>query len=188
MRLLTVIFSLVLASATSAAAADWLNSDVAYSGTRTLRIGDQEIKGRIHYDHGNERFEWTLAGGRHISLRLADSGLLYMIDPDRGVGMQMESPHGIPGPELYASLRPEELGRESLQGEDVTKYRLVDDAKRQSNTVLVWVTDDGIALRLLVDGPRGSFESTLSDLERGPQPDELFDLPSGLQIVPAPKP
>lgn len=189
MRLFGIVLCLAAAFSTAAVASDWLNPEVAYSGTRTLRIGDQEITGQIHYDHGNERFEWTLLGTRQISLRRVDRGLFYMIDPQMGVGMEMEltRSNAIPGAELYADLRPEGLGQESLYGEEVTKYRLIDDGGREINTVLAWVTEDGIPLWLQVSGPKGRFETTLTNLERGPQPAELFELPEGLQVVPAPK-
>lgn len=189
MRLFSVVLCLAVTLSTAAVASDWLNPDVAYSGTRTLRIGDQEITGQIHYDHGNERFEWALLGARQISLRRVDKGLFYMIDPQMDVGMEMEltRSNAIPGAELFADLRPEELGQESLYGENVTKYRLIDDSGRETNTVLAWVTEDGIALRLQVIGPKGHFETTLTNLERGPQPAELFELPEGIQVIPAPK-
>ena len=70
MRFLSLFVCLLVSLVTlPAAAANWLNQDVAYSGTRTMRMNGQEISGPIYYDHGKERFEWTAEGDRQISLR-----------------------------------------------------------------------------------------------------------------------
>ena len=190
MRLFSVFVLLLMVLASPPViAADWLREDVAYSGTRSLQVGGDEIVGPFHYDHGKVRFEWTMQGAHQISLHRPDRQRFYMIMPDMGVGMEMKMnrENAVPGPELYADLQAERIGAESLYGEEVTKYRLIDDASTQDNTVMVWVTHDGIPLRLVVSGSKGRFETTLSGLQRGPQAAELFELPKGIQIVPVPE-
>ena len=184
-----VLCLLIFSSASPAAAADWLREDIAYSGTRSLRIGADEIVGPFHYDHGKVRFEWTMQGARQISLQRPDHQRMYMIVPEMGVGMEMElsRKNSVPGAELYADLPAESLGTETLYGETVTKYRLIDDRGAPDNTMTVWVTHDGIPLRLVVSGSQGQFEATLQGLQRGPQAAELFELPEGVQIMPVPQ-
>jgi len=178
------IFLLVSSVALPAAAADWLNQEVAYSGTRTMRMNGQEISGPIYYDHGKERFEWATEGDRQVSLRRPDSQRFYMIMLDRGMGMEMkiDDPRAMMDMTVAGTLAPEEMGRETREGESVTKFRVVEEQV----TFLFWVTDDGIPLH--IEGIQGGerVEVSLSDLERGPQPAELFEPPAGIQIIPMP--
>lgn len=180
---------LISCAALPAAAADWLREDIAYSGTRSLRVAGDEIVGPFYFDHGKVRFEWTMQGARQISLQRPDRQRIYMIMPDMGVGMEMElsRKNSVPGAEIYADLPAERLGTETLYGETVTKYRVIDDRGAQDNTVTVWVTHDGIPLRLVVSGSQGQFETTLQGLQRGPQAAELFELPEGVQLMPVPQ-
>ena len=167
-----------------AIAADWLNQDVAYSGTRTMRMNDQVISGPIYYDHGKERFEWAMEGERQVSLRRPDSQRFFMIMMDRGMGMEMkiDDPRAMMDMTVVGALAPEEMGRETRAGESVTKYQVV----QEQVTFLFWVTDDGIPLH--IEGIQGGerVEVTLSDLKRGPQPAELFEPPADIQIIPMP--
>lgn len=180
-------FSLLLA-ALPAAAAEWLAQDVAYSATRTMRAQGHEVSGPLHHDHGKERFEMTVEGQRQVMIRRPDAERLYMIMPDMGMGMEMNlgAPQALPSADDYTGLQPETLGEETLGGEAVTKYRVRDEAGGQDYTVLIWVTDDGIPLRMEGAGAQGSFEMVLSDLQRGPQPADLFEPPAGIQMMAMP--
>src|SRR3546814_7573436 len=98
-----------------------------------------------------------------------------------GMAMEMvfDGSNGMPSAGDYADLQPEELGRETIGGEAVTKYRIEAGEGGESYTVLIWATDDGIALRMEGATAEGGFEMQLSDLERGPQPADLFEVPAG---------
>lgn len=188
MRLFSVVFLLVASLATTTAASDWLHPEVAYSATRTLRTGGIELSGPVHYDGGKERFEMTVEDTRQIMIRRDDKQRLYMIMPQMGMGMEL--PYGesatMPSADSYADLKPESVGRETLGGEAVTKYRVEAGDAGESYTVFVWATDDGIALRMEGGTAEGSFEMVLSDLRRGPQPAELFEVPAGTQMMTMP--
>lgn len=182
-----ICLSLFLA-ALPASAADWLRQDAAYSATRTLRAQGQEVSGPLHHDHGKERFEMAVEGQRQVMISRPDAQRLYMIMPEMGMGMEMklDAPQALPSADDYADLQPEKLGEETLDGESVTKYRVQDQAGGQDYTVFIWVTDDGIPLRMEGAGPQGGFEMVLSDLQRGPQPADLFEPPAGIQMMAMP--
>lgn len=189
MRLFILAFSLVVCAATAALAApDWLRPDTAYSATRVMKAGGHEISGPLHYDSGKERFEMTMEGTQQIMIRREDKDRLYMVMPQMGMGMEMSLGGGqaMPSPDDYAALEPEEIGRETLNGEDVTKYRVTAKDAGQSYTVFVWTTDDGIPLRVEGESAEGRFEMQLTDLQRGPQPVELFEVPAGIQLMAMP--
>src|SRR3546814_8781081 len=111
-----------------------------------------------------------------------------MVRPEMGMSMEMvfDGSNGMPSAGDYADLQPEELGRETIGGEAVTKYRIEAGEGGESYTVLIWATDDGIALRMEGATAEGGFEMQLSDLERGPQPAALFEVPAGMQIMAVP--
>ena len=179
---------LVSLAAFPAVAADWLRPDAAYSATRTIRGGGQQISGPVYHDHGKDRFEVTAEGQRQVMIRRPDTQRLYMIMPAMGMGMEMNlgSPQAMPSADDYSDLKPKKIGEETLDGEAVTKFRVQDKAAGQDYTVFIWVTDDGIPLRMEGSSAEGSFEMVLSGLQRGPQPAELFEVPAGIQMMAMP--
>jgi hypothetical protein len=183
MRLLAAAVLLILSFA-PASAADWLRPDVAYAATRTMQAGGMTISGPVHYDGGKERFEMTMEGRQQVMIRREDKQLLYMVMPQMGMGMEMRlgGPKAMPGARDYAELQPEEVGRETVAGEATTKYRV----SAEGGTIFIWATDDGIPLRMEGESPEGRFVMELSDLKRGPQPAELFEVPAGIQIMAMP--
>src|SRR3546814_11749359 len=107
-----------------------------------------------------------------------------MVMPDMGMAMEMvfDGSNGMPSAGDYADLQPEELGRETIGGEAVTKYRIEAGEGGESYTVLIWATDDGIALRKEGATAEGGLEMQLSDLERGQPPADLCDVPDSTPI------
>jgi hypothetical protein len=188
MRLLAAAAVLILSFAAAAQPADWLRPDVAYAATRTMQAGGMTISGPVHYDGGKERFEMTMEGRQQVMIRREDKQLLYMVMPQMGMGMEMRlggqgfTPGAMPGARDYAELQPEEVGRETVAGEAATKYRV----SAEGGTVFIWASDDGIPLRMEAESPEGRFVMELSDLQRGPQPAELFEVPAGIQIMAMP--
>src|SRR3546814_17448369 len=108
--------------------------------------------------------------------------------PERGMGRErvFDGSNGRPSAGDNGVVQPEELGRGTVGGEAVTKYRIEAGEGGESYTVLIWATDDGIALRMEGATAEGGFEMQLSDLERGPQPADLFEVPAGMQIMAVP--
>jgi hypothetical protein len=188
MRLAGLVLCLLVSFVLPAAAADWLNPKAAYSATRTMRAAGQEMIGPVHHDGGKERFEMTMQGQQQIMIRREDQQRMFMVMPQMGMGMELPlgGPEAMPSAGDYSELQPETLGRETIDGEDVTRYRLVTSEGGQSYTVLIWATDDGIPMRIEVSTAEGGFEMELSDLQRGPQPAELFELPAGIQMMDMP--
>src|SRR3546814_6553251 len=109
----------------------------------------------------------SMDGARHIMIRREDRQRVYMVMPDMGMAMEMvfDGSNGMPSAGDYADLQPEELGRETIGGEAVTKYRIEAGEGGESYTVLIWATDDGIALRMEGATAEGGFEMQLRSEE-----------------------
>lgn len=167
---------------TIASAADWLRSDVAYAATRSLYMDGGTLSGPVWYDGGKERFEMMLQDQPQVMIRREDEERFYMMMPQ--VGLAMVVPLGtrkaLPAARDYAGHPPEKLGRETVAGEAATKYRVV----TETATIFIWASDDGIPLRMESESAEGSFIMELSDLQRGPQPAELFEVPAGVRSMP----
>ncbi|MGF1607899.1 MAG: hypothetical protein ACFCUQ_00780 [Kiloniellales bacterium] len=182
-----LVAALSVPVATGRAAAAWLEPDAAYSAVRVMRSGEMEMRGPVHHDDGKERWEIATQGMRQVMIRRPDQQRMLMMMPDMNMGMWLDlsQTQQMSSAEHYVDRQPEALGREAQGGEMTTKYRLVEDTERGSYTILFWVTDDGIPLRIEGSSEQGGFEMELSDLKRGPQDPSLFEPPDGLQLMPA---
>src|SRR3546814_16251727 len=108
-----------------------------------------------------------------------------MVRPEMGMSMEMvfDGSNGMPSAGDYADLQPEELGRETIGGEAVTKYRIEAGEGGERYTVLIWDTDNGIAPRMEGATAEGGFELQLSDLAIGPHAADLFEVLAGIQSM-----
>jgi hypothetical protein len=190
MRLAAAIFCYVLYSgavlASPAAPPDWKQPAAAYSATRTERVMGFEKSQTIYFDQGRERSEEIIQGALYVSIYIPEDRSLYVFVPGdvkvERACMDFAGLHGSAKSE--GRIKSEAIGRETVLGEKVTKYRVESLDGRRWYTSFMWVTEDGIVMRS-VDA-KGAFEFELSDLKRGPQPLELFELPDGIEVVPDP--
>jgi len=184
MRLIGLASFLLLISVTlPVAAADLPPLDVAFSATRTLKAKGTEASGPYAHAIGNERWAATLDGKVRLLIRRPDLNLSYAIDPARGVGKKASLGNSLIVPTLNDAdrARMQELGRESMDGEEVIKYQIVD----RKGTITFWVTDDGIPMRILGAGEGRQYDILVTSVSRGPQATELFEIPEGIELVSA---
>jgi hypothetical protein len=184
MRVLAALVCLTICFAAPAAGAtEWLRRDVAYSATLSLHFEDGGvISGPLWYDSGKERFELILQDQPQVMIRREDEERFYMMMPQVGLAMvaKLGSHKAMMHARDYAALEPEEIGRETIAGEASTKYRV----GREDVTIFIWASDDGIPLRMERHSAKGRFAMELSDLQRGPQPAHLFEVPEGIRRMP----
>lgn len=168
------------------AAADWPEPKAAYSALRTMTGAGFQMTGRVHHDHGKERFETKQQGNDMVMIRRPDIEKLYMVMPAMNMAMEMALTKGamMPSADDYRGPEPQVVGRETLDGEETTRFRSETQQAQGTYVVDVWVTDDGIALRMEGTGPQGDFRMVLSELRRGPQDPALFEPPPGVQVMP----
>jgi len=189
MRIPTVIAALVisLASAISASAATLQPPQTAYSAMRVVEVSGMTINGKVYYDHGKERWEMTMQGMRQVSLLLPEQEKMMMYMPDMNMAMEMAAgdiaDYGI-GDIYNEGIEAEVLGKETIEGETTTKYRI--DRPHDSATIFVWMTNDGIPIKAEGASADGKFSMLLTGLARGPQDAALFRLPDGVVTMKMP--
>lgn len=162
--------------------------DAGYSATRTVNAAGTEISGKLYAQNRNERWEMTMQGMRQIAIVRPDQEKIFMYMPDMKMAMEMgredARKHGIE--QIPDSIEAEEIGKETVGGEETTKYRVIPTESMGDVDVTVWVTGDGIPVKAEGTSPRGPFTMLLTELERGEQDASLFELPAGVTPVKMP--
>lgn len=171
---------------------------VAYSGVTVTEIAGQTMETRVYYTPGHQRNEVETAVGPQVMLLDFEKRVSYMLLPLGKSYMEMPmGAHGMGGTEARedpeGSVEHEVVGRETIDGQETTKYRFKVTTAEGSSQGYVWLTDDGILMRQEAEtttGPNdqspGRVVITLRDLERGPQDPALFELPADYQKIPTP--
>ena len=170
-----------------AAAGSWPVPNAAYKATRVIDSGGAQMSGLLFHDHGKERWEMSMEGMTHVMILRPDLEKIFLLMPQMNMAMEMPLTRGgsIPTPDRYSGIEPEIVGQEVIAGEQTTKYKVEGDEGTGPYTMFFWMTDDGITMRTQGSSAEGSFELRLDDLQRGEQPAALFELPAGVQVMPA---
>lgn len=156
--------------------------DVSFSARATLETDEYNFEEKMYYRPGKLREEMAVAGQDMITIQRHDLGKLWMIMPQ---GMYMESDIDKPSEQMksFELISHEQVGTEVVNGMDTTKYKTVwqtDDGKFGGFS---WVTEDGIAVKAFLvsetDGEKHRIRYQITELERGSQPQDLFEVPEG---------
>jgi hypothetical protein len=179
-RLLLALPFIILAA--HAHAATLRLPETGYSATRIVQASGMAFSGKVHAQNGKERWETVNQGVRSVSILLPEEGrfLLYMPDMNMAMEMNAESAAQQYGFEpLRDEVEAVEEGSDMIEGENTTRYRVtVPDG--DVSEMRVWLTADGIPLKMTGSSPEGDFTMLLKDLKRGDQDAALFRLPAGV--------
>jgi len=173
------------------AAAQQLLGDtrVPYSADRTVVTGGKTYVGRVYAEPGKQRHEQIINGLPVTAILRADKSVAWLELVDLHVFSDFKFPAAITD---YASAQQlgAPVGTEMIAGLPAKKYRV--ERKGSDGSELfgyAWINDEGIVLKL-----EGSFIEPnghetkagyeLSNVHRGPQPPELFELPKGMTRLP----
>lgn len=169
---------------TPAAATTLTPPTTGYSATRIVNAGGMEMSGKVHSEDGKERWETNMQGMRSISILLMNEGRMLVYMPDMNMAMEMsldEAAASQPGLDaLRDGVEATEEGKEIIEGEQTTRYLVAEEPGSGVRDVRVWVTSDGIPLKMEGKSDEGDFMMLLKDLQRGKQDASLFRLPSGV--------
>ncbi len=156
--------------------------ETGYSATRIVTAGDQEISGKIFSQDQMERWEMTMQGMRQISILRFDEGTGYIYMPDMNMAMKMNIAEAASygSGTLHSSVEAKEAGTEIIEGEETTRYLVPPSEENGHTETMVWITGDGIPMKIEGSSTEGRFSMTLKDLERGEQDPSLFRLPAGV--------
>ncbi len=181
-----LMLAMALVSA-PAAAESWPTPKASYQATRVVNSGNLQMSGRLFHDRRKERWEMSMEGMTQVMIMRPDLQKMFMLMPQMNMAMEMPLTQGgkVPTPDRYAGIEPDVVGQEVIAGEQTTKYKVEGDEGTGPYTVFFWMTDDGITMRTQTSSAEGSFEMHLEDLQRGAQSASLFEVPAGVQVMPA---
>ena len=166
-----------------AGAAEWPEPRASYEAVRTVTMdGEEVMRATVHHDRGLERQEVESAEGTDVVIVRPDRNATYLL-VENGLALEMSFDQAGGNLDTYLrDMNPQEVGTETVDGRETTKYRL------QGSTPLgidfdghAWTTEDGIIVRMAgtqeSDGERQEVDMRLEDVVEGPQDPALFELP-----------
>ncbi len=152
----------------------------SYSADFAMTAQGNRLRGQVNHTPAGERREVTFEGERQVMILKPEAREMLMVMPAMNAAMRMplqEDPT-VTARETFAEMQPESLGRETVNGQETTVYRVAGDYQGR-----FWITDDGIVMRSDLATPEGRFEMELSNVARGPQDPALFALPAGIEVM-----
>ena len=169
---------------------------VEYSADMTMTGDSDTVAGRVHRAGQKERRELTVAGDFQIIITRLDRKLVWSLSPDEKLYLEgtldeaLDRQPGAEGQprEPQIALTPD--GSETIEGVHATKQSVrgtdVDGSPIEGD---VWVSDDGIVLRvdsIVLDegGGHHHVRTELHHLRVGPQDPKLFEIPPDYKRVP----
>ena len=173
------------------AAAQQLLGDtrVPYSADRTVVTGGKTYVGRVYAVPGKQRHEQIINGLPITAILRADKSVAWLELVDLHVFSDFKFPAAITD---YANAQQlgAPVGTEAIAGLPAKKYRV--ERKGSDGSELfgyAWINDEGIVLKLEgsfiePNGHETKAAYELSNVHRGPQPLELFELPKGMTRLP----
>lgn len=190
-RLITALISLTaLTQVDALAEVPNLRFDIAYSAIRTIDTEDQRISQRYYQQNAMvHRMETEIGGQQSIVIMRGDRELMWTVMPAQRMVMEFSmldaatQLSGIPDlPEENHWGSAQSVGRESVNGVATTRW-VVRSAPGDGGEGTLWVSDEGILMRMEMYDNRGYTRMELSELVVGPQASTLFEPPAGYQHI-----
>ena len=164
----------------------------SYKAVETVEVqGGRSMQATVYRKGLRERREMQ-SNGQTVAIitRPADQELL-MLMPGMNAAMKMNYERAMRDMDSgdLQGFDAEPVGQETVNGLETTKYRIAGDNDRGTTfDGHAWVTADGIRAKLagtvsFSDGTSSPIRITLSEVERGDQPDDLFNLPEGTRVM-----
>jgi len=160
-------------------------SDASYSATRLIESKEGSVVMRVFHRPNMERVELDADGRIMTTLVRWDRNQAIQLIPE--INMYMEIPldrSQVYGPEDVKMVEREELGVETVNGHQATKYKAIyesPDGGRGDG--LFWFTTQEIPIKMDAvvehNGRSDRVKMELRDLEIADQPDHLFEVPTG---------
>jgi hypothetical protein len=186
-KLWSVILGLILVPG-AAQAATLGDSQVGFAADRTLIIDGRSYLGKIWAMPGRERHEQAIQAFRPIFLLRTGSPLGEAVLPELKTIFQFALPpelrvFGAPG------LKKHPIGQETVNGIATTKYAIDESVTEGRATGTLWLSRDGILMRLAgsftrENGKVSTVRWELTHVKIGPQPASLFEAPPGFSKLP----
>lgn len=187
MRLLRLLVIVLIGMASGVPAHAQLD-DVSWSALRIMRIDGREFRTRVNHERLRERISGDVGGVELTLILRSDRNLAWQLMPL----MMVYAEADVSAMDTPANVRitsREALGEEVVAGQRVTKYRAVFQTRSGARqTGLLWQNAQGVHVKSrfpLVDrsGRERLVELELRELQVGPQPAALFEIPAGYRRI-----
>jgi len=183
-----IIFA-ILAAAAPAPAATLGEAKTGFSADRTLVIDGKTYLGRLWTMPGMERHEQNLNGIPAAFVLRSDTPIADLVLPALHTVVEFLLPaelHLFADPRL--TRRP--VGHETINGIVTTKYAIDETVPEGHGSGYLWLSDNGIPMRLDGTFTRNSGRTAhlhweLNHVKLGPQPGSLFVPPHDFSKLPA---
>ena len=164
------------------------DAQIGFTADRTLVIDGRSYQGKIWAMPGRERHEQAIQAFRPIFLLRAGNPLGEVVLPELKTIVQFALPPEVRILDAPA-LKKHPVGQETVNGIATTKYAIDENVPEGHATGTLWLSGDGIPMRLAGSFTRqGGKVSTirweLSHVRIGPQPAALFEPPAGFSKLP----
>jgi hypothetical protein len=188
MRNLRSLILLLMLVPGAAGAATLGEAQIGFSADRTLVIDGRKYLGKIWTMPGRERHEQAIQAFRPVFLLRADSPLGEVVLAQMKTIVRFTMP-----PELRLlgnpQLKKHPVGKETVNGIATTKYVIDETVPEGRAEGALWLSRDGIPMRLAGSFTRNSGKVStlrweLNHVKIGPQPAALFEAPKGFSKLP----
>ena len=174
----------------------FLKPSVDYSGTRVMDTAQGRIQQQLYWTQDKVRTETDFQGMSVTNIVRQDLGLMWIVNAGMSQCLeqsldQVDADMGLAsGDALEAGdVDYEELGKETINGIETTRYRVVSKDAGEVHRAMFWVTAENIPLKMQVEpgGENGdqAVTMTLEDLRIGPVDSSLFESPGQCMPMPA---
>jgi hypothetical protein len=154
-----------------------------FSADAQIESDEHQAMSRVYFQPGMVRDETDVGGMTMVTIQRYDTGKVWVLMSE---GMHMETDIGQAeqSPDYELIERTME-GTEVINGETTTKYKTVYEGPEGRFAGFTWFTKDNIAIKGFIvsetEGEKQRLKWTMTNVQRGDQPDELFELPPGSQ-------
>ncbi|MFW6093218.1 MAG: hypothetical protein ACODAC_04535 [Pseudomonadota bacterium] len=160
--------------------------DVSFTAKATLESAEFDLEETIHYRPGMLRDEMQVQGQNMVTIQRHDLGTMWMIMP-YGMYMEADIDQADEQMQAFELVTHEQVASETVNGMDTTKHKTVWEMDDDRYTGYSWTTDDGITVRSVLTAESGNetheMRFEITSLERGPQSENLFEVPDGYQKI-----
>jgi len=175
-------------AATGTRAATLSDAKVGFSADRLLVVNGKPYRGKMWNMPGKERHEQDLNGIPAAFVLRDDTPIADLVLPELHTTVEFMLP---PELRLFADPRlvRKPIGREAINGIATTKYDVQVAVPEGHGSGNLWLSDDGIPMRLdgsftRSSGKVATLHWELTHVRLGPQPTALFESPRGFAKLP----
>jgi len=136
----------------------------------------------------NANYKSRMEMGDIITIAKIDQNKAWVIMPKEKTYMEMPLASGnfVAGDKnLPGEIERKLLGKETLDGKVVDKYRIVYTVSSKTETLYSWILS-GVGIPVKTVAEDGSWQVEYKNIKTGTQPDSLFEIPSGYSKFSAP--